>query len=225
MKIDCLQHVAFENPGLIGDWCKERGYALQVHRLDLGEAVPSAEEVDFLVVLGGPMNIYDDWEPLEEERRLIRALHQRKKPIFGVCLGAQQIAAALGGQVVPNPVKEVGFFPIQTTTAIPAMADFPNELTVFHWHGDTFILPEGAQRIFSSVGCSNQGFFVEPNLIGLQFHFETKQENVAAIVQHDAAYITDGPYVQTREAIEQTVIPTENREILFALLDHLIEGA
>ncbi|WP_099223322.1 type 1 glutamine amidotransferase [Listeria costaricensis] len=225
MKIDCLQHVAFENPGLIEDWCKERGYALQVHRLDLGEAVPVAEAVDFLVVLGGPMNIYDDWEPLAKERSLIEALHQAKKPVFGVCLGAQQIAAALGGEVVPNPVKEVGFFPIQTTAAKTITDAFPEELTVFHWHGDTFTLPVGAQQIFASVGCANQGFFVEPNLVGLQFHFETKRENVAAIVQHDAAYITEGPYIQSREEIEQTEIPAENKRVLFALLDRLVQGA
>ena len=220
MKIAILQHVDFEGPAEIENWCRQTGNEYKLYRLFLGETLPKAEETDFLVILGGPMSVLDELPWLEEERELIRAFIRQGKPVFGVCLGGQQIAKALGADIFQGEYREAGWLPIRTVGS-EAIGELPQKLVVFHWHGEQFGLPEGAERLFASDVCPNQGFVYQGNVIGLQFHFESTQESIESILQNDAAFLDGSAYTQTAAKIRKQPIPAGNRELLYRLLDRL----
>ena len=134
--------------------------------------------------MGGPMGIYDHEEHpwLMAEKKIIRQAIDGGKTVLGICLGAQLIADVLGANVYPGPQKEIGWFPIQRADDAP---DFlPDELTVFHWHGDTFEIPDGAIRLASSEACENQGFVYNDRVVALQFHMETTPESMEALIEN-----------------------------------------
>ena len=113
---------------------------------------------------------------------------------------AQLIAEVLGARVYPNAEKEIGWFPIHRLrdTEVDWL---PEEATVFHWHGDTFDLPEGAERLCSSEGCLNQAFVYQERIIGLQFHLETTAESARTRVENGGHERVDGPYIQDAERL------------------------
>ena len=179
MNISILQHMSHEGPGSIADWARARDDQQQIHHLYQDDALPSLADFDLLVVLGGDMSVHDQnthpW--LAPERELIKAALAANKPVVGICLGAQQIAYALGAAVYPNDQREVGFWPIFKTAddALP----LPEMLTVLHWHGDTFDLPPDARLLARSEGCRNQTFLAANGLaLGLQCHIETTPDMV-----------------------------------------------
>lgn len=204
MRIHCLQHVPFEGPAGIADWAAARGHELSVTHLYTGAAPPSTEVFDWLVVMGGPMGVYDQAEHpwLVAEKALLREAVAAGRTIVGVCLGAQLLAEVLGGRVYRNAEKEIGWFPIELTEAGRASDVFgflPGRIEVFHWHGDTFDLPPGAVHLARSQGCGNQGFLWDGRVLGLQFHIETTPESLRELVEHGADDILPGPYVQSAE--------------------------
>ena len=182
--------------------------------------MPKAERTDFLVILGGPMSVLDELPWLEEERQLIRVLISQGKPVFGVCLGGQQIAKTLGADIFQGEYREAGWLPIRTMKS-ETLGELPEELVVFHWHGEQFGLPEGAERLFTSEVCPNQGFIYKENVIGLQFHFESTKESIESILQNDAAFLDGTAYTQTSVEIRNYPIPASNRKLLYRLLDRL----
>lgn len=220
MEIAILQHVDFEGPAEIENWCRQTGNEYKVYRLFLGEAFPKAERTDFLVILGGPMSVLDELPWLEEERQLIRVLISQGKPVFGVCLGGQQIAKTLGADIFQGEYREAGWLPIRTMKS-ETLGELPEELVVFHWHGEQFGLPEGAERLFTSEVCPNQGFIYKENVIGLQFYFESPKESIESILQNDAAFLDGTAYTQTSAEIRNYPIPASNRKLLYRLLDRL----
>ena len=220
MEIAILQHVDFEGPAEIENWCRQTGNEYKVYRLFLGEALPKAERTDFLVILGGPMSVLDELPWLEQERQLIRVLISQGKPVFGVCLGGQQIAKTLGADIFQGEYREAGWLPIWTMKS-ETLGELPEELVVFHWHGEQFGLPEGAERLFTSEVCPNQGFIYKENVIGLQFHFESTKESIESILQNDAAFLDGTAYTQTSAEIRNYPIPASNRKLLYRLLDRL----
>jgi len=194
MKIHWFQHVAFEGLGLIEPWLKARGHELGVTRWWAGEvAGAEAEACDWLIVMGGPMNIYQhrDHPWLVAEKAAIAAAVARGARVLGVCLGAQLIADVLGGKVLQNVEREIGWWPVQAVSAhrdesdadraLRARFAFPPEVTVLHWHGDTFTLPPGAVWLAESEGCAQQAFAYGGRVLGLQFHLEMGASAVAAI--------------------------------------------
>lgn len=222
MIIDVLQHVPHEGPGLIAKWAKENQHQLKVHSLfNKKDHVPTDSE--FLIVLGGPMGVGDtaEFPWLKEERDLIKQLIDKEKPVFGVCLGAQQIATALGSTISMNNQKEIGWFPVNRTAT--KLSFFPERLDVFHWHQETFSLPNGATRLFASEACSNQGFLYGENVIGLQFHFEMEKVGIEKILQIDEAFITPGKFVQSIAEMRENGVPEDNKQMLEAILDYLAE--
>ena len=123
--------------------------------------------------------------------------------MIGICLGAQLIACAMGAAVRVNREKEIGWFPV---TAEPAretedVFSFPQELLVFHWHGETFDLPAGAARLAGSSACENQAFQLGRRVIGLQFHLETTPEAARDIVHHCRDELQPSRYVQSAAQI------------------------
>lgn len=220
--IDVLQHVPHEGPGLIANWAKINQHQLKIHNL-FEENTQVPDDSDFLIVLGGPMGINDiaEFPWLLEERALIKRLSKQDKPVFGVCLGAQQIAATFGSEITVNKEKEVGWFPVKRTSSeLPFLKE---SLNVFHWHQDTFSLPANAIRLFSSEGCLNQGILYGENIIGLQFHFEMEKAGIDTILQIDKEFITQGKYVQKVEIMQKIDVPENNKQMLEAILDYLIK--
>lgn len=230
LKVAILGHVDFETPGIIENWIHLHHYEMQLYPLFKDHTLPTLQDFDLLVVLGGPMNIYDDedYSWLTAEKNLISSAIKENKAVLGICLGAQLIADQLGAPVTANQEKEAGWFPVIRNQELDhtALAEIvPPQSLVFHWHGDTFALPTGATSLWHSEGCANQGFIYNDRVIGTQFHFEVAEENVRSILQHDGDYLASGGiYVQTKEEIAAQAIPTENEDVLFGLLDYITKG-
>jgi GMP synthase-like glutamine amidotransferase len=184
-------------------WLATAGFEVGCTRLFAGEALPSPDAVDLLVIMGGPMSVNDEAEfPwLVEEKAFIRRVVDAGTPVLGVCLGAQLIAGVLGARVYPNGEKEIGWFPVQGVSADDTAFQFPSSIEVFHWHGETFDLPEGAVRLAGSTACENQAFQVGRSVIGLQFHLETTPESAAALAANCRDELVPGSYIETEEEI------------------------
>lgn len=182
----------FEGPGLIATVARECDIDLAVVRLDRGEALPAVTEVGGIVAMGGPMGVGDGAEHpwLAEERALLAMAVARGLPVLGVCLGSQQLAAALGAEVRPGPEPEIGLGRVQLTPegrADPILgpaSDGAASLPVVHWHGDTFDVPPGAVRLASSDRYANQAFRAGRSAYGLQFHVEVDRELAAGWGAH-----------------------------------------
>ena len=203
MRIHYFQHVPEEGLGSIESWARSRGHLLYATRFYLAEKLPQAESADMLVIMGGPMSVNDEAEYLwlKEELAFTREAIASGIPVLGICLGAQLIAKALGGSVFPNRAKEIGWFPVTMTAAARQSRLFsflPAELTVFHWHGETFSLPEGALLLASSAACDHQAFSYgeSEHVLALQFHCEMTPEIIAGI--EPSSELVEKDFVQSR---------------------------
>ncbi len=204
MRVYYLQHVPFEALGSIEPWLEENGFTVNATRLFAGEKLPAAEDVDFLIVMGGPMSVNDEQQHpwLVAEKNFIGEMIAMGRPVLGICLGAQLIASAMGARVYQNPLKEIGWFPVR---GIPsrdeAFFSFPSSTPVFHWHGETFDLPAGATLLAESDVCRNQAFQIGSSVIGLQFHLETTRQSAETMVKHCANELVPASCVQSGEEI------------------------
>jgi len=228
MKVNVFQHVPFEGLGSIAAWLDARGATTSWTRFYDHPQLPDLADVDFIIVLGGPMSVNDETDLpwLVDEKRFIAAAISAGKPVLGICLGAQLIASALGARVYPGKQKEIGWFNIESTSFSPALFQFPKAVTVFHWHGETFDLPPGAVRLARSIACDNQAFQLGKNVIGLQFHLETTPASADAIITHCRDELVAGGLVQS-EAAMRLVSPAPYERInqlMAALLEHLTRG-
>jgi len=207
MRIHYLQHVPFEGLGSIAEWAAEKGHSVTLTRLYVNEAPPALDSFDWLIVMGGPMNIYqhDAYPWLVEEKRFIRAAIEGEKIVLGICLGAQLIADVLGGPVVDGREKEIGWFDIERSSGVaaePLAAFLDGRCEVFHWHGDTFNIPPGGRHLASSSICDNQGFIYGERVVALQFHLETTPESAQALIENCSEELAvGGVHVQGGEAM------------------------
>lgn len=215
----------FEGPGSIGPWLAARGVDVGVTAFFQAQEPPRGTEIDFLVVMGGPMSVHDEqvYPWLVDEKRVIGGMIARGKPVLGVCLGAQMIANVLDAKVYSNPHKEIGWFPIHSTAAEhPARAfRFPDQCLVFHWHGETFDLPQRAVRLAESAVCENQAFQYGANVIGLQFHLETTADTARELVTHCRRELVPAPYVQSEA--ELLAAPAEQYARINGLMSRVLE--
>ncbi len=204
MNIHWLQHVSFEGLGCIEPWLAKNGHSVSCTRLWAGEKVPRSGNIDGLIVMGGPMGIYDDEQHpwLIPEKAFITEIIAEDKPVLGICLGAQLIADVLGAEVRPGREKEIGFFPILGTSESDFSKPWKNQI-VFHWHGDTFGIPDGALHLASSEATENQAFVYNDNVLALQFHLETTEESLLALYKNCSNEITDAPFVQCLEKMKE----------------------
>ena len=190
MAVLVFRHVPFEPLGRIAD-------ALDLHSIewryvDLWQPEPPAdlpvEEAQGLVFMGGPMSVNDPLPWLRQEERYIGRAMASGVPVLGVCLGAQLLAKCLGARVFPMGRKEIGWYPVRLTPegmCDPLLQGLREEETVFHWHGETFDLPAGAERLAESGICANQAFRLGSKLYGLQFHPEVTPEIIASWQRED----------------------------------------
>lgn len=174
--VQAIRHVGFEDLGSFAAPLEHAGYTITY--IDAAEIAPGSLDplaADILVILGGPIGVYDQarYPILLEELALLRARLAADLPTLGICLGAQLIAAALGAQVSPGAGKEIGWSALELTSAghVSALAAL-EKISVLHWHGDTFDLPEGCALLASTGTCRHQAFSRGPNLLALQFHAE-----------------------------------------------------
>lgn len=231
MKINYLQHVSFEGLGSIADWAREKRYETRAIRLFAGDSLPDTNEIDLLVVLGGPMNVDEEemFTFLREEKRLIERIIEQKKPILGICLGAQLIAQVLGAKVYKGEQKEIGWFPVKKSPQSESCFAkiLPTTFTTFHWHGDTFDLPEGAANLALSAAYQNQAFAYGDKVLGLQFHLEATPGTVRLMIENEAEEIqaetaASAKFVQTTQQILSNKDSfAENAELMRRLLDYL----
>jgi GMP synthase (glutamine-hydrolysing) len=178
-----LQHIACEPPAAFEEELRSRGLELVRVELDEGEAIPERDDFAGIVVMGGPMGAYEEDEHpwLAEEKSYLREAVERDVPVWGVCLGAQLLAASLGARVYRGPEAEVGLLPVELTEAAaddPVFASAPPSFPTLQWHGDTFDLPDGATLLARSPAYRNQAFRVGRSY-GLQFHVEVTPELAA----------------------------------------------
>ncbi len=204
MRIHWLQHVAFEDLGCIAPALAQRGDAVGHTRLYAGEPLPELASFDALIVMGGPMNIYDyDAHPwLRAETELIRAAAEQGKRILGICLGSQLLAAALGAEVTRNAHTEIGWFEIalnEQGRQSRHFKGFPERFTGFHWHGDTFSIPAGAHNLMASAACAHQALELLPHCVGIQFHLEVTAANAREWFMHERPAVS--AYVQAVDSI------------------------
>ena len=224
MRAHYLQHVPFEGLGSIETWLQTYGYEITTTQLYESADFPKAEEIDLLVVMGGPMSVNDknEYPWLADEKKFIRSVIESEKSTLGICLGAQLIANAMGGNVFQNSVKEIGWFPVQAVASSNnAVFRFPMETVVFHWHGETFSLPSGAIQIAESEGCKNQAFQMGRSVIGLQFHLETTPESARSIVANCRDELVEGEYIQTEQDILSA--SQERYNIINNLMNDILE--
>jgi GMP synthase-like glutamine amidotransferase len=226
MKVHILQHVSFEGLGSMEPWLRSRGASLSFTRFFETWTLPEMDDVDFVIVMGGPMSVNDEatllW--LVPEKQFIRQAVQQGVPVLGVCLGAQLIASALGSHVYPNAHREIGWFDIEATPAASGTFRFPTKTFVLHWHGETFDLPPGAVKLARSAACENQAFQIGRNVIGLQFHLEMTPVSAQSMIDHCCGELVEDTFVSSEASLRSVPPATYDRpnELMNEVLAYLL---
>lgn len=231
MNIHWLQHVPFEGLGHIESWAEKKGHGLNCTRFYAEDRLPAQGDFQMLVVMGGPMGVHDEhkYSWLSHEKKFIQETVNNQKPILGICLGAQLLASVLGAEVVANAEKEIGWYPVDKTdlTSKELIKDLPQRLTVFHWHGDTFGIPDQSVHLYSSEACRNQAFLHQDRVIGLQFHLETTQEGVDLLVDNCSDELITSRWIQQEEKLRIYPLDMSKsmNDMLEVILDYLASRA
>lgn len=183
MNILIIKHVDIEGPGLIENCLKQENILYQILNLNSNIHLPKLDDFTHLVILGGPMNVYEEdrYPFLKDEDLFIKEAIQRRKRILGICLGAQLIAKALGAKVFKAPVKEIGWYDVSLTrigSRDPLFSNLPKRFPVFQWHEDTFETPKAGKLVATSSLVPHQAFRYGDNAYGLQFHLEVTEEMI-----------------------------------------------
>lgn len=184
-----LQHAQVETLGTLESALRQRGFAPQIVRTFAGDPVPShLGAARGLILMGGPMSVYEQnkYPHLQEELHLLRNALAQQKPILGICLGSQLLAASLGARVFQGAQKEIGWHPVQLTQFAaqdPLWQNVPSSFVAFHWHGDCFNLPPHAVPLASSQQTPIQAFRYGANAYGLLFHLEVTPSQIEGMVQ------------------------------------------
>ncbi|MCK5512488.1 MAG: type 1 glutamine amidotransferase [Thermodesulfovibrionia bacterium] len=186
------KNIEAEGPGTIEDYLERENIAYKIVDLSMGENIPDPDSFDTLILMGGPMSANEGemYPYLKEEEKLVRSFLSQEKKILGICLGAQIMAKTLGAKVYFGSEKEIGWYDIELTggglkdpymrklALHSEVKDFWKKFKVFHWHGETFNIPEGAVRLASSELYPNQAFRYGDKAYAFQFHIEVSKEMI-----------------------------------------------
>ena len=228
IRVHYLQQVDFEGPGLIADYCARHSLPVTKTCLFAGDAFPDQSAFDLLVILGGPMNIYEETQYpwLRAEKEFIRQSIDAGKKVLGICLGAQLLSVVLGGTVDKNRHKEIGWHTIRLTSdglKSPVLHDFPETFLVFQCHGDTFSIPACCKLLGRAEGCEHQIISFDKKVIGLQFHLEYSAQSIREWIAASPGEFKPGPFVQQPAQIEESMaMVNQTEQLLGQLLDNLI---
>jgi GMP synthase-like glutamine amidotransferase len=208
MRVHFIQHVHFESPGYLLQWATEHQFTISFTKIYEAVTFPSADDIDWLVIMGGPMGVYeeDKYAWLKAEKAFIRSVIEAGKKVLGICLGSQLIAEVAGAKVYPNHQKEIGWWPVKKVSngqPEPLPASRPDEFLTFHWHGDTFDLPAGATHLFATTVCPHQGYLLNKNVAGLQFHPEATPELIDNMIAHGQDELVMAPFIQPAARIQE----------------------
>lgn len=228
MRVHYIQHASFEGMSCLRDWFIEKQHHISGTQLYRGDSLPGVDQFDWLVILGGPMSVHcSDKHPwLVAEKQLIKAAIEHNKIVLGICLGGQLIADVLGAKVGKNTQKEIGWFPIQRDDEVEdtiLKGILPEQMNMFHWHGDTFDIPRGAKKMASSAACANQGFVYGERVVGLQCHPETTPKFIEYLAAAGADELAQtSAYVQTAKQlfVDEATYRSINK-VMFAILDRM----
>lgn len=233
MNVHYFQHVSFEGPGYISTWLQEQGHTLSAtHFFEDTYTLPELSTIDVLIVMGGPMSVYDDhlYPWLQGEKAFIEdAIHAGKK-VLGICLGAQLAALCLGAYVPTSLRKEIGWYRVYPTgeseKAAPGIRKLiEQQPMVFHWHGDKFDIPYGGYELAYSEANNNQGFIYNGHVLGLQFHPEITDANLDLMLQHGSKELVAGAYIQDAATIRAgTGYIEAGNQLMGQILDHFLKG-
>ena len=225
-----FRHSVTEGPGYFARYLDAHRIPWSMLKVDAGDAVPGdPDSWSGLVFMGGPMSVNDDLPWVEEELALIRLAVERGVPTLGHCLGGQLMAKALGGSVSRGPVKEIGWGEVTVPGTAEARRWFGDlhEFLAFHWHGETFTIPEAAECILKNGWCGNQAFAMGPHL-GMQCHVEMTTELIRAWCADWGSEVRGkaSPSVQTPEQMEQDIEARVKalNAVAARLYDRWIEG-
>ncbi len=196
-----VQNTGIEGSGNLGRLLAEDGFRIRtVHAKS--EPIP-ADPHSMLVILGGPQSANDDLQYLRDERQLIRRYVEQERPVLGICLGSQLIAGAFGAPVVRGPATEIGFYnDLHLDTDSGLFSGFSNPFSAFHWHSDTFGLPENAARLAHSEQYENQAFRVG-TAVGVQFHLEVDRNMVGLWLDNAEKKLEGMPYMDPQKIRSQ----------------------
>ena len=225
MKVHCLQHTSFETPGCIVQWAKENQLDFSITQTYRGEILPEVDDVDLLIVLGGPQSAIElELYPyLKSEVDFIQKIIARNKAVMGICLGAQLIGEALGARTEKSPHPEIGIFPLYVLPEAkhdPVFSKFPEKLETAHWHSDMPGLIDGMVLLAGSEGCPRQAFRYTDRVYGLQCHFEMMKCSVEKLLTHCKDDLSPGLYIQEPETFLNADFDLINQYMLI-ILDHL----
>lgn len=215
IRIVILQNSEGTPPGSVIDWLESRGYRPDLRRLYSGDQLPKVEDFDWVMSLGGSMNVDETethpWLALEKE--FLREAIKLGKTCLGLCLGGQLLAQVLGAKVAPNKHWEVGWFPVRLSDG--------SSIRVFQFHQDQFGLPQGARRIATNEITENQGFLFTDRVVGLQFHPEATETWIEECA--DERPYPSGPFVQSPDELRTgtALHLAEMRSWFFKLLEDL----
>jgi GMP synthase-like glutamine amidotransferase len=192
-----VQNTRIEGSGYLGDLLKEDGYNITSVNAK-HEKLPDSD-FSLVVILGAPESANDDLPYLQAEQQLIKKSVEKNTPVLGICLGSQLIAKTFGAKVYDGSRKEIGFYnDLKVSDDSSFFSGFQNPFTVFHWHGDTFDLPEGAIRLASSEHYQNQAFQYK-SAVGLQFHLEVDEEMVNLWLDNTEEKLQKIPYIDPQK--------------------------
>lgn len=228
MRFHYIQHVPFEDAANIGLWAREKGFTVTCTRLYEGEPLPNVSDIDWLAIMGGPMNVYeyDRYPWLKLEKAWLKQVIDADKRVLGICLGAQLIADVLGAPVTRNEHTEIGWFPVTLTEAgrkESLLSGLPSTFEAFHWHGDTFAIPPGSRLLASSEACVNQAFQYRDRVLALQCHLDYSQASIEAMIANCSGELVQAPYIQANPARLTDIERTRSLEsLLYTVLGTLI---
>ena len=192
-----IQHIECETPGTIADALEGKGIAIQTVSAYKGQPIPKKiGAAAGLLIMGGPMGVYeaDRFPFLREELRLIEQAVKEDKAVLGVCLGSQLLATALGARVTKGKKKEIGWYPVSLAEGAardPLWAGVEPSFTAYHWHGDVFELPRGAERLASSALTPCQAFRYGDRAYGFLFHMEVTEKIIGGMIRTFAAELKE----------------------------------
>ena len=195
--IRVIQHIECETPGTIADILNEKGISIQTVDAYKGEPVPKEMGAAAgLVIMGGPMGVYEEerYPFLRDEIRLIEQAVKEDKAVLGVCLGSQLLAKALGARVTKGKKKEIGWYPVSLTegaTKDRLWTGVEPSFIAYHWHGDVFELPRGAEPLASSALTPCQAFRYGERAYGFLFHMEVTEKIIGEMVRTFAAELKE----------------------------------